>query len=618
MSVGTVPAAVPEPNEPPATTPTAAGDATAEPGLFTSLLTAVEPARSDGFHLDPAAAGSSAAFHTQEQTADDTADSKAGTRGSGRRDSVWRAWMLAGAERWKKGAGAHVKRLEVQKAQAAANQVRESRQVKVNRSEGSVSNSRSGNAGSGPNGAAGKGTGGGAQKNSKNAPKNGPKSSPVNSGGGSAGTRSGGKGGDTAANRGASGGGRGPAPVKDHTGTGTAPRGTNKPSSAGAGTAGGKPGAPGAKGDSKTAPAPAATRGPAPAPVKGGQGKATDSQKGKDLAAGPKTGPGKPDPRSGRAQPQATGKPDPAKDGSATAAGQKLPEKQTPGKNGQSKTPPAAAAGETKPGPKPTASGKTPDGKTPSKDKSKDEGKASGAPGAPAAVGKPLNTRESRETGYRDGTRAARVTAHVKSYGDGFKDGWTDTSEAAAREKTRLDQARQERKTIRKEPKPVPPKPATPPTVQPLTVKEVTATHVHLGDGTARPSLARGEVRSLKQFERRLTDKAEALTKAAEQTKALKAHADAQADRALRLLEDAKTVQGGDKLTGALAKLHDTARAQAGKAEEVHKQALRSAEAARTVLANTTTRYQAMYQAVVDSPETTPAEAAFYLGDHHG
>ncbi|MFD1278071.1 hypothetical protein ACFQ51_57000, partial [Streptomyces kaempferi] len=57
-----------------------------------------------------------------------------------------------------------------------------------------------------------------------------------------------------------------------------------------------------------------------------------------------------------------------------------------------------------------------------------------------------INTQESRETGYRDGTRVAKVTAHVKAYRDGFADGHTDTTEAADREKARLDQAHQDHK----------------------------------------------------------------------------------------------------------------------------------------------------------------------------
>ncbi|MEU2873018.1 hypothetical protein ABZ769_28105 [Streptomyces olivoreticuli] len=244
-------------------------------------------------------------------------------------------------------------------------------------------------------------------------------------------------------------------------------------------------------------------------------------------------------------------------------------------------------------------------------------GQAQGQARAGQQNGKPFSTRESREAGYRDGTRAARVVAHAKAYRDGVKDGWGDTTEAAGREKVRLDKAHEERKNAREKEQLVSGtgnssadfhKP------EPIGVREVNGSHVLLGDGAAKESMSRGEVRSLKGFERRLTAKSASMTTIAEDTKGLKAHAEEQARKATRLLEDAKAVEGGEKLAAALARLEEAAKVQAGKAEEIHKRAVRAAEGCAVVLSNVETRYGGIYRAVVDSDETAPAELAFYKG----
>ena len=95
----------------------------------------------------------------------------------------------------------------------------------------------------------------------------------------------------------------------------------------------------------------------------------------------------------------------------------------------------------------------------------------------------------------------------------------------------------------------------------------------------------------------------------------LQAHADAQAANAQNLMEKARGVKGGNKLTGALTRLHDDAKTQAMEAGEIHKRAVRSADACAALLANVTTRYADMYKAVIDSPETAPAELAYYQGN---
>ena len=71
-------------------------------------------------------------------------------------------------------------------------------------------------------------------------------------------------------------------------------------------------------------------------------------------------------------------------------------------------------------------------------------------------------------------------------------------------------------------------------------------------------------------------------------------------------------MKGGEKLVASLAKLADAAQVQATKAAEINKRAVRSQEACKTLTANTETRYGGIYKAVVDSPETSPAEMNYY------
>jgi hypothetical protein len=160
--------------------------------------------------------------------------------------------------------------------------------------------------------------------------------------------------------------------------------------------------------------------------------------------------------------------------------------------------------------------------------------------------------------------------------------------------------------------------PQTTATAAPVEVKSIDARRLELGDGAARPTISRGEVRTLKHFERALDAKTTTLTKAAETTKARHAEALEYASKAAKLLEAANTVNGGGKLAAALTRLQETAQLQAAKAEETHRRAVRAADNSRALASNVKTRYEPLYQAVVNSPETEPAETAFYLGDHSG
>ncbi|WP_331764854.1 hypothetical protein [Streptomyces sp. NBC_01238] len=576
-------------------------------GLIASMLAPVAPARptfdlaaqgeTEGSADAPATGVSSAAYHGS----DEGTQQGGATAGASQKKGIWRAWLLAGATRWAKGGGTQNKRLEMKKAKAQSQQVKEARQVSINRSSAPLLGGSSGN-GAGGKSLNSKGNSGGAgkgPKNSSGSTRQGPAGSSGGSAGGSAGSGPRGRGGRGPGGSGAAGGptsgrggsgspkgsttdgGRAPKPTKgDQTkgGTSSGPKGDSA-----SGSAGGKSGAPGPAGS---------------AGKSGGAGSSGSS--GSSKGSGPGSSVTGTNSKGGKTTPAPKDTPSSKDTKQAPAQGDKT-----------------AKGKDTKPAP------------TSATDPAKTDNKAKvnlrkGKPETPAAAsqkttqanGKTFSTRESRETGYRDGTRAAKVAAHTKAYRDGVKDGWADVTQAADREKARLDKAHEARKQDRDKEQPVTGTQSSADyhQPQPIGVKEVTASHVVLGDGAAKDSMSRAEVRSLKGFERRLTAKSDAMTKVAETTKGLQAHAEEQAKKATKLLEDAKAVKGGEKLTGALTRLEEAAKIQADKAKEIHKRAVRAAEACAVVLANAETRYGGMYKAVVDSDETAPAELHFYKG----
>ncbi|PBC72266.1 MULTISPECIES: hypothetical protein [unclassified Streptomyces] len=627
MATATVPAAVPDPNDPPNTS-TGNGPS----GLLASMLAPVEPARpatfdipapaaSDGTAEEAVAAASSAAYHGTEEAAgpghksSTTIDKK----------SIWRAWLLAGAARWGKGGGAHNKRLDMLKAKAAAHQVKENRQVSVNRSSGLLPGK--GNAGSNGSGKSGggKGNSGGGGSGSSGASGKGPAKGPVKSqgnsnghahkgpagrsgggagsgsgtGGRGAGGSAGGDGDSSSSGRGGAApkcpktdgsSGRDPKPSKadltkgkDHHhggGASGSKNGTTGPTGSsgknGTSTNGGSAKGPSPAAASKDGKSPKATSGKGSADTKGGKASKTD------LTKRPGEKPGKPDPAEAP-----TGK-NPEPDSPATKT-DKTPKDSKDSKAKDDKTAQPKSKAETR---------KQADGKK--------------------TVGKPFTTRESRATGYRDGIRAATCVAHAKAYCDGVKDGWNDVTEAADRQKAQLDKAHEKRKKAREAARDKEQDVSGAGTSadhhkpQPIEVKGVDADTVWLGEGADRNSLSRGEVRSLKHFERRLEAKATSMKKVAEGTKLLKAHAEAQSQKATALMEATKSVKGGEKLIASLVKTADAAKVQADLAEEIHKRAVRAADGCAAVLANAQTRYGAMYKAVVDSDEEVPGEMDFY------
>ncbi|MFI6653185.1 hypothetical protein ACIBI8_37050 [Streptomyces sp. NPDC050529] len=617
MSTTVTPAAVPDPNDPAGTTPVP-GPLT---GLLASMVAPVTPARPT-FNLDPATATtagqadpgdgsgdpsvsvSSDSFHDDENATGDTKNTTANSGSGKAQTGIWRAWLIAGATRWGKGGGTANKRYDMKKAKAQAQQVKETRTVTINRTPAGPSKgggSRTSNAtgpagGKGLSGKSGTGGGSASPKNTGPAAKNdsrGPAGRDTKGSSGGAGAGSGG-------GRGPSGGGsaagpkNAPAPkqqkpTKTDTPSPKAPKNntstdqkTPKPSSTdqktgkpspGTGAAGGSAGAKGAAGGSgKDGPAPKT-----PAPATGASAtpdtKTTGTGTTKDTKAGTDTPDRK---KTSLIKRDKAAKTDPAADKKPTS------EKDSPGKDDGEKE-------DTK---------RTVDGK----------------PKPPISSTKLISTRQSRETGYRDGSFIAKVSTNAKAYADGVRDGWADTNEAAAREKAQLDEAHALRKQQLEQEREqqVTATSADHHQAQPIEVTGTDEKNVFLGAGAARDSLTRGEVRSLKAFERRLEAKVAVLLRGAEQARTLQGWAAEQAKEVTQFLEQARGSKAGEKVIGSLLKTQEATTAQIRAAEDLYKRAIRGADQSSAVLANVKTRYEALYAAVVNSPETKPAEMSFY------
>ncbi|MBE4799530.1 hypothetical protein [Streptomyces caniscabiei] len=531
-----------------------------------------------------------------------------------------------------------MKRLEMQKARYQAAQVKETRQVVVNRSPGNTSGGGSGSTSGGKQvGAKGNsaGSGSGAQKNSSGGALKGSTGGGqrTGSGGGtgssgSSGSKGTGPGsGSGAGGRGTSGSGKPTGPKQSPVGQGQKDSGTGGRSNAGG---------PGKDRKSSSAGNTGSTGG------RGSDGKqGKDGQRGKSTGSSGKTAGEKPrndrpwknrtatgDTNDKKTRDGGSPKNAPEPTNGAKGADPKQSGPKTSDAKGSGPKTGAAKTGESDASAPPADLSKkpgTPDtGKT-GQDPAKPSTPTNPAttpkktPPAPATdpgttgSGKPLDVRASREAGYRDGVRTGRVIAHMGAYRDGARDGYRDTHEAAERQRQRLDQAHDTRKKQRhtdtKGGPEVSAKTSADHHPQPVPVHQVTATHVTFGDGQSR---TRGEVRTLKQYERRLEEKADGMHRIADATKKLQAHAEEQAKTATGLLEQAKAIKGGEKVTSVLSRLVDKATNQARLAGNLQQRALRAAENTTVILANTQTRYGSIYKAVVDSPETKPAELRFY------
>lgn len=223
--------------------------------------------------------------------------------------------------------------------------------------------------------------------------------------------------------------------------------------------------------------------------------------------------------------------------------------------------------------------------------------------------------QRSRETGYGDGVAARNTIDHMKAYAKGAKDGYQDAKAGNSKEHARLDKAHAQHTTRRQ---------TTPPNdgdhqvstdARPLLVENIDANTLTLGPlsaDSARPRISRKELRNFKQYEHKLQAKLTQLIAVAESSRSLQASAQWEAQSCQNLAEQAKSVEGGQKLLTKLTRLAEEAKVQATKATELRKRANRTADMCRVVLTNVATRYAPLYKAVVDSDETKPAELRFY------
>ncbi|MFB8442728.1 hypothetical protein ACFC7A_27125 [Streptomyces niveus] len=574
-----VPAGPPDPPAAPAasTAPAPAADT----GIMAALMAAVEPARPvtatgagarpDGD--DPAAKADpdgvvdrSSPGVTSEsfKAPEDLTGGGSDAAGARHKEGVFKTLVRAGATRWAKGGGTANKQLDLEKARASAHQVKEARTTTVMKSPGLPTRNSSG------------GTGGGGRNSGGNSGSNSGRNS---TGNGSTGTGRGTSGGATG------GGGRGSSGSNGSGGRGTSGNGgggsSKDTSSKGAknSEAKGKDGSSGNAGSGGNA---------------GKDGKSGASGNGGGSTSGGNSGNSK----------------DKADKGTGTKAGLKK------GGGGQ------GSGGSSGSGGGSGSSGGA--GKN-----GKDGGAGRGSNGADSRT--PLE--RSRETGHGDGSAVRNVVDHVQAYAKGAKDGYQDKKEENGKEHARLDKARTGHKAKQQDPKKDTPKGTTvtgpsgqaiviaPPDegddgvstdVKPLLVKEIDANTLTLGTEGARGSISRKELRNFKQYERKLEAKENHLIKVADACKQLEAAAEDEAKDCQKLAEQAKAVEGGEKLAAKLTKLADAAKAQATEAAELHKRAKRAAEMCKVVLTNIGTRYAPLYKAVVDSDETKPAELRFY------
>ncbi|MEU6631754.1 hypothetical protein ABZ905_26255 [Streptomyces parvus] len=608
-----VPAGPPDPPAAPAasTTPTAAADT----GIMAALMAAVEPARpvtATGAGArpegdDPAAKADpdgvvdrSSPGVTSEQfkAPEDLTGAGSDAAGARHKEGVVKTLIRAGATRWAKGGGTANKRLDLEKARAGAHQVKEARTTTVMKSPGIPTRSGSGGAGGGGRNSSGN-SGGSSGRNST-----GNGSAGTGRGGSSGTNGSGGRGLSGSNGSGGSGGERGTS----GNGVGGTQKDTGSKSVKGSGGKG-KDGSSGNTGSGGKA---------------GKDGKAGTPGSGGGSTAGGSSGGNSGTSKDKKSDKDKGSKVDLKKGGSSQGSGGSggsTGSSGGAGKNGGS----AGSSGSGKGG-ESGASGSSGKGGS-----GKNGGSGHSSNGADSRT--PL--QRSRETGHGDGSAVRNAVDHVKAYAQGTKDGYQDKKAENGKEHTRLDKAHADHRAKQQGPtKNDPEQQGTavtgpsgqttviaPPEkgddgvstdVKPLQVKEIDANTLTLGTHGAPVSVSRKELRNFKQYERKLEAKENHLIKVADACKSLQAAAEDEAKDCQELADQAKAVEGGEKLAAKLTRLADAAKDQAAEAAELHTRAKRAAEMCKVVLTNIGTRYAPLYKAVVDSDETKPAELRFY------
>ncbi|BDT39627.1 hypothetical protein [Streptomyces yaizuensis] len=618
MATDTAPPVPAGPPDPPAAPAAPAAPApAADTGIMAALMAAVEPARpvtatagarpdgddpvakadADGV-VDRSSPGvTSEAFKAPE----DLTGAGSDAAGAKHKEGVFKTLIRAGATRWAKGGGTANKRLDLEKARASAHQVKEARTTTVMKSPGLPTRNGSGGAGGG-----GRNSGGNSGGNSgRSSTGNG--SAGTGRGGSGGATGGGGRGSSGSNGSGGSGGGRG---TSGNGGGGsskdTSPKGAKDSGGKGKDGSSGNAGAGGKAGKDGKAGASGSGGGSTSGGSSGGNSGTSKDKADKDKGS-------KVDLKKGGGSGQGSG-------GSSGSSGGS-------GKNGGSGKSGSSGSG--------GGSGKGGSGSSGGSGKSGSSGKNGGSGHSANGTDDRTPLQRSRETGHGDGSAVRNAVDHVKAYAQGAKDGYQDKKEENGKEHARLDKAHADHKAKQQDPKKDDPKQQgttvtgpsgqtiviAPPDegddgvstdVKPLLVKEIDANTLTLGTDGARGTVSRKELRNFKQYERKLEAKENHLIKVADACKSLEAAAEDEAKDCQELADQAKAVEGGEKLAAKLTKLADSAKAQAAEAAELHKRAKRAAEMCKVVLTNIGTRYAPLYKAVVDSDETKPAELRFY------
>lgn len=235
--------------------------------------------------------------------------------------------------------------------------------------------------------------------------------------------------------------------------------------------------------------------------------------------------------------------------------------------------------------------------------------------GTPAA---PRRTQKAREAGYRHGTHIGEAAAQAGAYRDGVKDGITARTDNGRREKGEMDAIHAGRNKQREE-RPVTTaatsadhhQNAAPGQAQPIPAAAANG-KIHLGPGAARKTISRGEVRSLRDYQGRLGEKAGCLQQDTEETVQIKAEAEDLATRALQLLETARSLELGDASIGAATTANEAVGQVSSLVQALYLKLVRGTDQAQALNINTEIRYGQIYKAVADSVEKAPANDMSY------
>lgn len=231
----------------------------------------------------------------------------------------------------------------------------------------------------------------------------------------------------------------------------------------------------------------------------------------------------------------------------------------------------------------------------------------------------PRRTQKAREAGYRHGTHIGEAAAQAGAYRDGIKDGITARTDNGRREKGEMDAIHAGRNKQREE-HPVTTaatsadhhqNTAAPGQAQPIPAAAVNG-KIHLGPGAARKTISRGEVRSLRDYQGRLGEKAGCLQQDTEETVQIKAEAEDLATRALQLLETARSLELGDASIGAATTANEAVGQVSSLVQALYLKLVRGTDQAQALNINTEIRYGQIYKAVADSVEKAPANDMSY------